>query len=98
MNSFLQYQSFIKRIFTAPVKIRNNLLKSSNLNIIRSICEIILNILNKNIALSPQHIKKLKKYRKFFYILADSKIDLEKKRQLLIKNSSKLSSLTIVFK
>jgi len=98
MNTFIQHQSFIKRLFTAPFKIRKNLIKSSNHNIIRSICELVLNILNKNITLSPQQLKKLKKYKRLFYALADSKKSLDFKKKLLIKHYKNLSSLAIVFK
>ena len=98
MNSFKQHQSFIKRLFTAPFKIKKNLIKSSNHNIIRSICELVLNILNKNIPLSKEKVKKLKKHKRFLYALADSKKSLDFKKKLLIKQYKKLSLLTIVFK
>ena len=98
MNSFKQHQSFIKRLFTAPFNIRKNLVKSSNHNIILSICELALNILNKNIPLTKEQVKKLKKHKRLIYALADSKKSLDFKKKLLIKQYKKLSILAIVFK
>jgi hypothetical protein len=97
MDNVKRYSSFIKRIVTAPDNIRKHLLKTSNLNIIKAIAEIILNIAEKNIPVSQTVIKQLKKQKKVIYSIVDSK-NFEVRRQILIKNSKFLSILASLFK
>ena len=52
MENLKRYSSFIKRIISAPEQIRKQLLKTSNLNIIKAICELLLNVVQKNILAS----------------------------------------------
>ena len=65
MENVKRYSSFIKRIVSSPEPIRKKLLHSSNLNIIKAIYEILLNILQKNIVVGKSVLGQLKKQ---FYI------------------------------
>ena len=73
MENIKRYSSFIKRIITAPESIRKRLLKSSNLNIIKAICELILNIVQKNIPVAKPVLAKLKKHKAILYRLLEAK-------------------------
>jgi len=97
MDNVKRYSSFIKRIVTAPDPIRKKLLKSSNLNIIKAICEIIYNILQKNIAVPKPVLKQLKKHRTVLYKLVEGK-GFEGRRTILVNNSKVISPLATIFK
>jgi hypothetical protein len=98
MDDVRRYSSFIKRIVTARINIRKKLLKSSNLAIIKAICELLLNILQKNISTSKLVIKQLKKHKKTIYKLLDKSTSLEAKKAILIKTCKLISPLSAVFK
>ena len=97
MDNLKRYSSFIKRIITAPDPIRKRLLQTSNLNIIKAIAEIILNVVEKNITVSPSLLKQLKRHKKVIYNIIDSK-GFEARRHILINNSKFLSLLKPLFK
>ena len=60
MDNVKRYSSFIKRIVTAPEPLRVKLLKSSNLKIIKAVCELLLNIVQKNITVKKIVLARLK--------------------------------------
>ena len=95
MENVKRYSSFIKRIVSAPEPIRKKLLKSSNLNIIKAICELLLNILQKNITTSKQVLSKFKKHRSILYKLLEAK-GFEARKVILIDNSKILAPLSSV--
>lgn len=97
MDNVKRYSSFIKRIFTAPDSIRKHMLKTCNLNIIKAISEIILNVVEKNITFPTTALKKLKKHKKVIYNIVDSK-GFEARRHILIQNSQLLPILIPLFK
>jgi len=98
MDDVKRYSSFIKRIVTAPINIRRKLLKSSNLVIIKAICEVLLNILQKNIPTGKSVIKQLKKHKKHFYRLFEKGVTLEAKKTILIKKCEIIAPLSAIFK
>ena len=69
MENVKKYSSFIKRLVTTLPHIRKKMLATSNLNIIKAICEILLNIYYKQIPLSATALQDLKKNRVFCYNL-----------------------------
>jgi len=85
MENLKRYSSFIKRIISAPEAIRKKLLKSSNLNIIKAICELLLNIVQKNIPVDKSVISKLKKHRAILYKLLEAK-GFESRRDILVSH------------
>ena len=85
MDNVKRYSAFIKRIISAPESIRVKLLKSSNLNIIKAICKVILNILQKNISVSKAVIVGLKKHKTVIYKLLESK-GFESQKAILVQN------------
>ena len=97
MENIKNYSSFIKRLVTTLPAIRKKMLASSNLNIIKAICEIILNIYYKRITLSTTALKALKKHKRVLMILVNKKKSLEHKKQLLIKNSDSFIAIKEIF-
>ena len=85
MDNVKRYSAFIKRIISAPEPIRVKLLKSSNLNIIKAICEVILNILQKNISVGKAVLVGLKRHNTVIYRLLESK-GFESRKAILIEN------------
>src|SRR5277367_5242583 len=101
MEDVKRYSSFIKRIVTAPINIRMKLLKSSNLVIIKAICEVLLNILQKNIPTGKsviKQIKQLNKHKKHFDRLFEKDVTLEAKKATLIKKCEIIAPLFAIFK
>jgi len=97
MENVQRYSSFIKRIITAPEFIRKRLLKTSNLNIIKAICELFLNVVQKNIPVSKSVLTQLKKHKKLLYTLLESK-GFESRRAILVKNPKVIAFLKTLFK
>ena len=85
MNNLKRYSSFSKRIISAPEPIRKKLLKSSNLTIIKAVCELLLNVLQKNIPSGKVVIRKLKKHKKVLYKLLEAK-GFETRKDILVDN------------
>ena len=98
MENFKRYSSFIKRIITTSEPVRKQLLESSNSNIIKAICELLLNVLQKNIVASGSVIAKLKKHKKILYILLKEKEDFKRRKEILINNSKILIALLPLLK
>src|SRR5258707_15401946 len=97
MDNFKRYSSFLKRIVTASEPIRVKLLKSSNLNIIKAICELLLNIAQKNIEVKKSVLVRLKKQKNLLYTLFESK-GFEAKKAILVRYPKLIVPLTDVLK
>ena len=97
MDNVKRYSGFIKRIVTAPDSIRKRLLQSSNLKIIKAICEVILNIRHNNIAVFKQVLVQLKRHKKVLQKLLSAK-GFEARKVILVNNSKVLVALAAVFK
>ena len=97
MENVQRYSSFIKRIVTAPEPIRKKLLQTSNLNIIKAICELILNVLQKNVAVARPVLAKFKPHKKLLYKLLEAK-GFEARKEILIANPKIIIPLSSVLK
>src|SRR5438552_7898347 len=97
MDNVKRYSSFLKRIVTAPEAIRRRLLESSNLNIIKAICELLLNIVQKNIAVKGIVISQLKKHKNLLYKLFETKV-FEARKSILVAHPKILALLKAVLK
>ena len=98
MENVKKYSSFIKRLVTTLPHIRKKMLATSNLNIIKAICEIILNIYYKQIPLSATALQDLKKNRVILLQLISQKKGLAVKTDLLIKHSDSFVAIKEIFK
>lgn len=99
MDNVNRYSSFIKRIVTAPHHIRKKLLQTSNLNIIKAICEVFLNIAKGNITVSNQVLLQLRKHRAILQrLLTTAQGGFAGRKTILVNNSQILIPLASVFK
>jgi hypothetical protein len=97
MENAKKYLSFIKRLVTTQSHIRKKMLKTSNLNIIKAICEIILNIYYKQIPLSATALQDLKKNKVILLKLISSS-SLATKKDLLVKHCDSFIAIKEIFK
>ena len=74
-------------------QLRKALLKSSSPEIIKTLCEIILNTLNGNNKISDQCKNKLGKYKRILRSLACPKLKISSKRKILIQKGGFLPVL-----
>ena len=68
-------------------KQRKELFRTASKEQIHALCECAFNILRKNVPLSSEQLKTLRKpkYKKTVYVLGDRKASLSKKKKALIK-------------
>src|SRR5271156_5977379 len=97
MENVKKYSSFIKRIVTSPPAIRKKMLTTSNHNIIKAICEIILNIYYKHIPLSASALQSLKKIKAILLQLVSQNRGFAAKKDLLIKHSDSFIAIKEIF-
>ena len=98
MENAKKYSSFIKRLVTvSQLDIRKKILESSNLDIIKAICEIILNIYYKHIPLNAASLRALKKNKPILFQFISSKQNLAFKKDLLINHSDSIIDIKEIF-
>ena len=99
MENVKKYSSFIKRLVTTKPLMRKKLLKTSNLNIIKAICEIILNIYHKRIPISASALRSLKKNKSVLLrLISHQRGGLVAKKDLLVKHSDSIVAIKDIFK
>jgi|ERR1700727_905028 hypothetical protein len=98
MDNVKKYSSFINRLATTSPHIRKKMLQTSNINIIKAICEIILNIYYKHIPLSATALKDLKKNKTILLKLISPSSSLSHKKDLLVKHSDSFIAIKEIFK
>ena len=98
MENVKKYLNFIKRLVTTQPHIRKKMLATSNLNIVRAICEIILNIYYKHVPLSPSALRDLKKRKTVLLQLISHNSSLAAKKDLLVKHSDSFVAIKDLFK
>lgn len=90
MENVKKYRKLIQFATNSSTQKRVSLLKSFNHNIIKTICEIFLNILNKIIDTPPHITRELKRYKRILYLLVDTKVPLGKKKEALVRNKGRV--------
>ncbi len=99
MDNTIRYAGFIKRIFTTvSSNIRKSMLQSSNENIIKAICEILLNIYYRNLTISKSSLKCMRKGKNALLKIINKKTTMIKRKQLLVDNSEYFLGIKEVFK
>lgn len=86
-------QPFLHLLAHSDTKRRKSLLKQATKEELTTLFEICLNILRGHLPLSPQLHKKLKKERRTLRTLADKKISLKRKRNLVNQKGGFLGTL-----
>lgn len=82
MEGFVSFLNFISK---SPEKALIKVL-TKNERIVHLVCEILLNILLKNIKVDKRIIRKLRKYKRIIYKLVDKRTSLSQRRKLLLKS------------
>ena len=99
MENTIRYAGFVKRIFTtSSSNIRKSMLQSSNENIIKAICDILLNVYYKNLTISKKSLKNMKKGKRALLQIINKKTTMTKRKQLLVDNSEHFVGIKEVFK
>lgn len=86
MENVNKYKRLIKFAILSPSKKRTELLKKFSATIIKTICEILLNVVSDTIPVPPSVLRRLKGHKQLVYKLINPKIDIEVKKQALIRN------------
>lgn len=85
-NRFLnRYKPLIGAFAKCPISIQDSLLKHANLDLIKLICEISLNVLHGTVPLAENCLKKLKKYKRLLFFFSDKNKSLKFKIHFLKK-------------
>jgi hypothetical protein len=67
------------------VRIKKSIIQNSDSKLINKICELILNVLNKNISIPEATYKSLLPQAKYLRIILRKKLKLRDKKKILIK-------------
>ena len=77
----------LKALYHATPRKRKDIIAYGSPDFLQALCEIALNLLKGNIPLSPSQYKTLKRRKKIIRLLADKKIGLKRKHQVLKKQT-----------
>lgn len=92
MSRILKNKDFLQLLCTGNKKLKKTLIQNGTPDQIKSICEIILNLLRGNIKLTDEELDKLKKKKKILRQLS-KKNQSSKKRKILIQKGGFLQFL-----
>ncbi len=83
MNLITPYQkSILNKLWDTKA---NKRIKKGIINSCDSICEVVLNVLNKNIKVNDDTLRNLRPYSKYCRRLLNRKINIREKKKILIK-------------
>lgn len=87
----------VKALYYLNKSQRNAILKLADRNIVRAICECILNVVSGNVKVSKNSLKRLKKHKHFLRELASpkKKPSWKKRKQILVQRGSGILPLII---
>ncbi len=88
MNIISPYHKHILNILGDPnanKRMKQGIVKSCDTQAINKICEIVLNVMNKNIKLGDDEFNNLKPFAKYCRKLLNKKINIKEKKKILIK-------------
>ena len=88
MNIITPYQKSILNILgdtKANKRIKIGIINSCDSRTINKICEVVLNVLNKNIKVNDDTLNNLRPYSKYCRRLLNKKINIREKKKILIK-------------
>ena len=86
---------FLKFVLESPPQ-RQTAIIGKNKQIVKQICDILLNILLLNVKVKPIVIKKLKQHKTVIYQLVNKKISDKKRQELLLHNRAILKIIATV--
>lgn len=74
-------------------KLRKALLKNGDNELIKTISEIVLNVLHGNVKLCPQSKSRLRKYKHYMRTVASQQRNIPSKRKILVQHGGFLPTL-----
>lgn len=80
-------------LLKAKPKLRQELLKHADKELVRTICECVLNVLEGNIAVPPPELKKLSKHKKLLRRIVQKACNWKQKRVIIQKGGNFLIPL-----
>jgi hypothetical protein len=83
---------FLKFVLESPSARRRSII-SKNKQVVKHICDILLNILLQNISVKASVINKLKRHRKVIYTCVNKKTSDKTRKELLLRHPSILKTL-----
>ena len=83
MKRIINHIPILQYLRTLSIKDQKNLVFLAPKELLLTLSEIALNLIHKNIALSPPQILKLKKFEKQIVSLSEKKHSLTKRRKIL---------------
>ena len=87
---------FLRVLSKAKPSQRRAILETATNDLVYCICEIIDNILHGTVRLSKQRQKKLQHYKKLLRFIANKKVPVKKKREILVQNGEGILPALIV--
>jgi len=85
--------AFLKLLCNTTTVQRKQLLRTATNNQVLSVCECVHNILKKNIPLSQQQFKKLRKCKAVLYKLANQKSSVAQRKRVLEQSGGFLPAI-----
>ena len=92
MNRFKNNIKLLELLACSKSKLRNSIINGGSKELIYSVCDCILNVMNKNIKLKSKTFKELKPYKNTFKKLL-KKSKLKDKKKLIIQKGGFLQYL-----
>ena len=83
----------IRLIHSSPAYLRRNIIRAGDKDLIENLAECCLNILHWNIPLTPYQLKRLRKFRKSVYKMADQRLSIKEKKKVLLQRNGFLSAV-----
>ena len=94
--AFTEEQAAVLRIIlNAKPELRKAMLKNADKELVRTICECVLNIINGNVKVDEKQRKKLKKHKCLLRKIVKRTGSWKKKRTIIQKGGSILISLLV---
>ena len=83
----------LKVLAECSPKLRKSILTNASVDLLQSLCECCLNILNGNVRLNSHQKRKLVRHKHKLRALADRKVSNKRKKQLLVQQGGFLGAV-----
>lgn len=94
-----KYKSIIQAFDLCPTKNQELLLKHSDINLVKLVCEVSVNILYGIIHIDNKCKKKLNRFKKLLFFFSDKKTGLKSKQKTLKRNiNTTRKFVSLIFK
>lgn len=87
MSSVAAHRSFLRQLKKAGPDLRRQLVHEATPGHIKSLCEVCLNVLSRNIPVSPRKKKLLAEHKKAIRYLGNKKVSLKHKKKFLLRQT-----------